>query len=69
MSFGQGPDRDYAAVINKVDECGRTRLHEAAIVGKTDDIRHLLIGGFDPNLPDMDGRTHRYIMPPCRGTA
>ena len=57
MSYGQGPDSEYNAIINKVDECGRTRLHEAAIVGKTDDIRHLLIGGFDPNLPDMDGRT------------
>ena len=57
MSFGQGPDRDYAAVINKVDECGRTRLHEAAVAGKQDDVRHLLIGGFDPNLTDTDGRT------------
>ena len=69
MSYGQGPDCDYAAIINIVDECGRTRLHEAAIVSKTDDIRHLLIGGFDPSLPDMNGAGHRYIMPPCRGTA
>ena len=38
MSYGQGPDCDYAAIINIVDECWRTRLHEAAIVGKTDDI-------------------------------
>lgn len=57
MSYGQGPDSEYNAIINKVDEYGRTRLHEAAIIGKTDDIRHLLIGGFDPSLPDMNGRT------------
>ena len=57
MSFGQEPDRDCAAVINEVDECGRTQLHTAAAVGKTDDVRHLLIGGSNPNLPDMDGRT------------
>ena len=57
MSYGQGPDSEYNAIINKVDECGRTRLHEAAAAGKPDDVRHLLIGGFDPNLTDTDGRT------------
>ena len=57
MSFGQVPDRDCADVLNKVDECGRTRLHDAAAAGKPDEVRHLLIGGADPSLPDADGRT------------
>ena len=57
MSFGQGLNSEYHAIIDKADEFGRTQLHEAAAIGKTDDIRHLLIGGFSPVLPDMDGRT------------
>ena len=68
MSYGQGPDSEYNAIINKVDECGRTRLHEAAIIGKTDDIRHLLIGDLTRACLTWTAG-HRYIMPPCRGTA
>ena len=46
----------FAIADDKVDIVG-LRLDAAAAADKTDDVRHLLIGGVDPNLPNMDGRT------------